>query len=646
MTSLLAQAATKPVGGAPLEQIAIVGVATTVITLLTLWAIVAYRAGGARPLRFVEGIAERVLGIPGWSAVPAIAGIAFIALALFGVTWDVALHIDQGRDEGPLGTAAHYPILIGLLGLFQAALLAIGMAPAKKARASRASLRIRGLWPVPVSAALMLVAASLAFLGFPLDDVWHRIFGQDVTLWGPTHVQMIGCAILGVVAAVLLLVEGARAAGRDLLHPRGVTMRPIPVLLGAICLFAWAVLLGEFDWGVPQYRMVWHPLILAFAAAQGLVLARLWGGRGGALAAVAIYIPVMGVLSLLVGGPLGQSMPSMPLFIVEALAIELLAVRGDWRRPMLFGAVSGAVVGTVGFAAEYGWSQVAMPLPWTTHLLPEGVPTAVVAGIAGGVLSTVMVQALLGSAPAPVAGGGLAAALRRPRVTASLAAIAVVVLAVNALSVSTPSDVTATITVSDVRDTEGPGYGGVQRTGNLSVRFDPPSIARDAHWVQAMAWQGKGSYVDRLTRQPDGSWTTSERAPLAGNWKTMIRVHEGRTMLAVPVYMPADPAVGFAGRPVEPTVTRPMIFDQKILQIERRDDVPGWIWTPAILLVLSIVALLIVATGVVSARLGRVGRATAASPASGAGLLAEAATAVLDRAGRLRHHPPASGGHV
>ena len=33
-----------------------------------------------------------------------------------------------------------------------------------------------------------------ALMGFPLDDIWHRIFGQDVTLWGPTHLMMIGGA--------------------------------------------------------------------------------------------------------------------------------------------------------------------------------------------------------------------------------------------------------------------------------------------------------------------------------------------------------------------------------------------------------------------------------------------------------------------
>ena len=33
-----------------------------------------------------------------------------------------------------------------------------------------------------------------ALVGFPLDDGWHRLFGQDVTLWGPTHLMLIGGA--------------------------------------------------------------------------------------------------------------------------------------------------------------------------------------------------------------------------------------------------------------------------------------------------------------------------------------------------------------------------------------------------------------------------------------------------------------------
>ena len=631
MNPVLAQAseAAPSVNGAPLGQIAIVAVLTTGVTLLMLATIARYRQGYARPLRALGRTSESVMGVPGWAGVPAVAGVAFGALALFGVTWDVALHIDEGRDEGPLGTLAHYPILIGLLGLFQSGLLAVGMAPKRPERASRAALRIRGLWPIPAAAALMLVSSALAFLGFPLDDLWHRLFGQDVSLWGPTHVMMIACAVLGVIAALILLVEGARVAGRDLLHRGGVAMRPLPVAFGAVVLLGWAVLLGEFDWGVPQYRMVWHPMILAFASAQALVVARVWGGRGAALAAWAIYLPALGILSLLVGGPLGQSMPSLPLFLAQAVAIELLAGRGAIAAPVRFGALAGLLAGTVGFAAEYAWSQVAMPLPWTTNLLPEGLPVSIVAGVAGGVLGAVFAASLMGTL----------AAGRGPRLAATVAAIATVALGVNALVVSNPADVRATIQVSDVRDTEAPGYGGVQPTGRISVRFDPPGITDGAHWVSAMGWQGQGSFVDPLTKQADGSWGTDARIPVSGNWKSMVRVHSGRSMLAVPVFMKADPAIGFAGMPVRPEVTRAMVFDQQVLQIERKDDVPGWLWNPAIVLVLGMVLALAYATGRAAAHVGRAGEPVpdgAVAPGS-LGRLAAAA------AERLHHLTPGGG---
>ena len=41
---------------------------------------------------------------------------------------------------------------------------------------------------------MLFACASFSLLGFPLDDGWHRIFGQDVTLWGPTHLMLIGGA--------------------------------------------------------------------------------------------------------------------------------------------------------------------------------------------------------------------------------------------------------------------------------------------------------------------------------------------------------------------------------------------------------------------------------------------------------------------
>ena len=42
--------------------------------------------------------------------------------------WDISLHIDQGRDAGPLANPAHYLILVGLFGIFAAGVIAIAAA--------------------------------------------------------------------------------------------------------------------------------------------------------------------------------------------------------------------------------------------------------------------------------------------------------------------------------------------------------------------------------------------------------------------------------------------------------------------------------------------------------------------------------------
>ena len=39
--------------------------------------------------------------------------------------WDISLHIDVGRDPGPLANPAHYFILVGLFGIFAAGFVAM-----------------------------------------------------------------------------------------------------------------------------------------------------------------------------------------------------------------------------------------------------------------------------------------------------------------------------------------------------------------------------------------------------------------------------------------------------------------------------------------------------------------------------------------
>src|SRR4029077_11132912 len=171
-------------------------------------------------------------------------------------------------------------------------------------------------------------ASSLA--AFPLDDIWHRIFGQDVTLWGPTHLMLIGGASPSVLGAWALHAEGdeeRKAAGRPL--PAFTRFREV-ILAGAF-LVAMSTFQGEFDFGVPQFALPLHPTLIMLAAGIALVTARIRIGRGGAIGALLGYLAIRGLLAFLIGPLFGEITPHFPPYVAEALVVEavgLLYLRG------------------------------------------------------------------------------------------------------------------------------------------------------------------------------------------------------------------------------------------------------------------------------------------------------------------------------
>lgn len=596
--NLVVAAATEG-GGAPMGQLAIITAFTTTIAAITALVAMSYRRGGAPRLRRFVAWVEGLVGLPGWAALPGIGAIVAAFVIITGATWDIGLHIDEGRDEGPLGTAAHYPLLLGLFGAFLMGILAIGLAPRQRKKNSPVAINVKGYGAVPAAALMLLAGSAFGMAAFPLDDLWHRIFGQDVTLWGPTHTMIIGGTVGAGIGGVLLLIEGALAAGRKPFGEGGLLVRPLPVLMAGVFLYFWAATTDEFNWGIQQYRQIWHPMLLSFGAAQALVLARILGGRGGAIGALLVWLPVQVAMSLIIGGPLEVTMPSTPLFLAEAIVIELIALTPLIRSRTKFGAAAGLGVGTIGFAATYGWTQIAMPKPWTTALLPEAIPVAIIAGVAGGVLSATMARALLGEISSENAKRSLWAG-------AVLPVAAFIALGFNAADTRTPEGVMATITTSNIREGSVPNHDEPQQVADVSVTLSDPSVADHPEWMVAMGWQGGGRYLNHLQRQADGSWKTTVPVPVEGRWKTMIRLHQDRNMMAAAIRFPKDPEIEFAGYALEPTVARPMINDHDLLQTERKDDGPTWAWRPASIIVLSLNLLMVVLLGFISYRIGRI----------------------------------------
>jgi hypothetical protein len=558
--------------GAGLNQVIGLSVAAMVITLLLLWVGHAHRSHRISWLgRFADWLGEK-FHRPSWVALPVLIYTTSIICALFGFIWDVSWHIGNGRDPGPLANPAHYFIIIGLFGVFLAGMVAIVL-PFDKP--GPAPVRITSNWHAPVGGVLMAGCGLYAMTGFPLDDIWHRIFGQDVTLWGPTHLMMIGGAGLSLFATLMLEYEGGRAL------PDAPADRPFVRFLRYLScgglLIGLSVYQIEYDFGVEQFRLVLQPMMIAVVAAVGLVVARMTLGRGAAIIAALFALALRGGVSLLVGPVLGAPTNWFPLYLGPALVVELLALTPLLRRPIAFGAIAGLGVGTVGLWLESLWIGAVYHYPWPTSMWGEALAMAVPAAVLAGVCGALMGMVLSGQ--------------RLPGRPIGITVVVLTVLAIggavaNGLHIVVPQQDNATITLTDLPSPPG------QRMVSADVLLNPPNMVSDhPDWVTILSWQGRmqnnrGLVIDRLDRVGPGHYRSTLPVPVWGSWKTLLRVQDGYTMTAVPIWEPADDAIPAAEVPALAQSTRPFVQEITILQRERDQNAPQWLFTAGSVVVL------------------------------------------------------------
>ncbi len=600
MTTAAAASDAAPAGGAAIGEIVTATLGALVISTVLLFLGLGHRSGKVKVLGNVADFAARHTGMPRWAALPSELAAGSLIVALIGMYWDISLHIDDGRDPGPLANPAHYFILAGLFGIFSAGFLSIVL-PDKKP--SRASVKIGPNWYAPLGGVMLFACGAFSLFGFPLDDVWHRLFGQDVTLWGPTHLMLIGGAGLALIGSLILLVEGlgARTDSEVEKAPDNLLLKIIEKQRTfGVCggfLIGMSTFQAEFDFGVPQFRMVFQPILIAVAAGITIVCARIYAGRGAALLTVLWFWLIRGGVTLLVGPVLGETTAHLPLYVVEALVVEAAALAINPRtRPYTFGAVSGALIATAGFASEYAWSHVWMPLPWPSRLVGESLILVPVAAIAAGVVGAFVGTTL--RAPRD----GRQALLPQPLVALGGVVAIAAVIGVG-LQTSPAKDVRAQIATRTIsEDSSG-------RTISATVKVTPASAADNHDWLTVTSWQGKGKLVvDRLEKVSDGVYRTTKPIPASGTWKTMVRMHKGNSLVTAPIYMPADSAIPAPEVPASAQIDRPFISDKKVLQREAKDGVSGTTWAIGYGIVGAIAAFLTLVLGWAMVRLTRASR--------------------------------------
>jgi hypothetical protein len=395
---------------------------------------------------------------------------------------------------------------------------------------------------IPYSAPALALLAAGALAGFPLDDIWHALYGIDVTMWSPTHLLMIGAASLATIAIWLVLAE-ARAGG-----PPG---RPLLwASWGGTALVGLSTFQLEYDMGIPQWQLVFQPLLVAAAAGIVLMAARAAAGRGGALAAVALFLLLRGAALLLIEFGFGHTPPRVPLYLGEAAVVEVLFwLLAGRARPWQLAVACGLGIGTIGLGVETAWINAWFPNQWTAALLPTAWQAMLVA-VAG---------AFVGLALGGVLAGGRLDLLPAAVPLAGLAVIALV-LGYHVLARHPAPD---TITVST--QPAGPveplrTHDGGMNPGapvRLEVGISPAPPPGDQ--VVAVAWQGHQPVVHhRLVEVAPGVYRADEPLPTGGDWKSIAVYGRGDVLDAVPISMPADAAYRLSPdeAPVEPRTAR------------------------------------------------------------------------------------------
>ena len=506
-------------------------------------------------LRRLHAWIERRTNLPSWSVVLQLGGGLALVVALIGFVWDVGWHADLGRDKN-LFTVPHLMILAGLMGIGGSGVAAILAASVAEAPTRWRWWRLR----VPYSAAALTALGAGAVAGFPIDDLWHRTYGIDVTMWSPTHLLMIGGASLAPLALALGAGEARWPADGRLARVRRY------VLAGAV-LIGLSTFQLEFDMGVPQWQALYHPVLIAAAAAIGLVAARAWLGRGGAVHAALVFIGLRAGLALLIGPVLGHALPRFPLYLGSAVAIELVFLFPRRLGPLPRALAAGAASVAAGLPVEWALSHLWGAQPWQPRMLPS-LWVAVLAALAGAVLGLA-----LGRAWRPAASG-------LPRFAVPLAVAALVAaLAVPFPRAATP--MSAEITAQPA----GPALGfAADRSGVPTVRQDfwiearlqPAAAAANPDWFRVAAWQGgQVRDIDMVAAGEPGQYRSSRPVPAGGTWKAILFLGRGPLVVAAPITMPRDAEFGqpLIAPPGQPE-TRQFVPASRLLTSEAHSGSP------------------------------------------------------------------------
>lgn len=126
----------------------------------------------------------------------------------WGVQWDIQWHVLIGRDSFWIAPHLMTYAGVGLTVALSWGVLAWESLLARRGRigADDVTMRVLGLTGTR-GFHLAAWGIALTVLAAPIDDLWHRLFGLDVTIWSPPHLLGIMGAAVNTVGCLLIATE-------------------------------------------------------------------------------------------------------------------------------------------------------------------------------------------------------------------------------------------------------------------------------------------------------------------------------------------------------------------------------------------------------------------------------------------------------
>ena len=306
-----------------------------------------------------------------------------------GVYWDIAWHIDKGRDS--FWSPPHIFIYTALLSVIVVSIYTI----IRDRRESLYHIKVLGLRIQP-GILIVLFGAVLDIAFAPADELWHRLYGIDVSLWGPMHLV----ALLALTTACTGgIVASWLERNISIENNRKSLFASTTLFFTAALLTLHMLWLSEYAYGIPVFPVWVHIALLSSLPTVAFVLiAKLHPNKWSATICALIYTALHFILITWLGiadsqfnwG--GTSQPIWANVILTAVIADLLIKRVNNN------IILGIVLALVSFGANllfFEFVQVnGVRINWHIQAIMLGLPVACVLSIFCSYLSSAMAKAL------------------------------------------------------------------------------------------------------------------------------------------------------------------------------------------------------------------------------------------------------------